>query len=404
LELIVPAASLALPDLRFTLAQAEHVAKLACSSKAKPRLFVCSRPHAAATAALSGAAASQTSSHIVTDALGVVFSFLSLTDFFSAIAVNRQWHSLRSRPAAWPALLQPCPCIAGKLSAALVHALDSDDATQLLSATSAFRQLARYVNSNECLEAMMQQADAIAPRLVRLLAHESEQIVFNALVAITGLLSGDDQTTQAVLDAGVLPALAPLIEEDSPARLQQHAAFAISNVTAGSLEQIELVHVTGLIAPLIRLACQEKEAASESPSADGSNKVNPILPYRAPLEAMFALCNAITSYEVSVALQLSLLHAGVMKPLLKHLSLSNPDGRVLLEVLDTCRMLLNSAGESGLELVQTTMECWKVEDPTNKSAGRIEQIADEHTDAHVRDAARSLQQMWMAIDEEEQEE
>jgi hypothetical protein len=286
------------------------------------------------------------------------------------------------------------------LSAALVHALDSDDATQLLSATSAFRQLARYVNSNECLEAMMQQADAIAPRLVRLLDHESEQIVFNALVAITGLLSGDDHTTQAVLDAGVLPALAPLIEEDSPARLQQHAAFAISNVTAGSLEQIELVRVTGLIAPLVRLACQEKEAAAESNSADGSHTVNPLLPYRAPLEAMFALCNAITSPEVTVELQLSLLHAGVMNPLLKHLSLSNPDVRVLLEVLDTWRRLLNSAGEFGHEFVQTAMACWKREDPTNQSAERIEQIADEHTDAQVREAARRLQYMI----EEEQEE
>jgi len=76
---------------------------------------------------------------------------------------------------------------------------------------------------------------------------------------------------------------------------------------------------------------------------------------------------------------------------------------VLREVMDAWRRLLDSAGEFGHEFVQTAMDCWKGEDPTNKSAERIEQIADEHTDAQVRDAARRLQQMWMEIEEEEQE-
>jgi hypothetical protein len=69
---------------------------------------------------------------IDSDSLSIVFSFLAADDFLCAVSVNRQWHSLRTRPAAWPSPLQPCGCLIGKLIPILVSGLHSADEAQQL--------------------------------------------------------------------------------------------------------------------------------------------------------------------------------------------------------------------------------------------------------------------------------
>jgi hypothetical protein len=318
LRVFVPAQSLCDPALRFTLPQAVHIVRLAHRSEG---LHVCSR-HAPATAAASDADASSSQpaaslslsvrcadaasgavaalSLISSDALGVVFSFLPAVDFLSAVAVSRRWHALRSRPAAWPAMLHLCPCTAGKLATALAHALDpldSNDVPLLRRTTNAFRQLTLRMNSDECLAAML--ATDIAPRLVQLLSHaDVGGVVFNCVAVLVDVLSSDDEATQEiVLDAGVVPALGALLNSTNLMQVLRLCVVALRNVTAGTQEQIELVLSSpSLVETLVFFACSGADP-------ENSELAN---------EATFALCNAITggsSKQVHLVLQQDVLRA-----------------------------------------------------------------------------------------------
>ncbi|XP_010442391.1 PREDICTED: importin subunit alpha-1-like [Camelina sativa] len=97
----------------------------------------------------------------------------------------------------------------------------------------------------------------LVPRLVQLLGNNSPSVIDRALGTIMYLTTGDNQQTKVVIECGVLPLLADLLTQDYAIRCQnikRDACWAISNITAGTEEEIQLVIDANLIPKLVNLA------------------------------------------------------------------------------------------------------------------------------------------------------
>lgn len=109
-------------------------------------------------------------------------------------------------------------------------------------------------------------------RLVELCGSGEAGLAAAGLRATGNLLTGEEEPTQAVLDAGFLPRLARLLTQPpkvlqiSPAilcflcelvngqeSLRKEAAWAASNVTAGTEAQIQAFIDAGLLPPLVSI-------------------------------------------------------------------------------------------------------------------------------------------------------
>ena len=73
--------------------------------------------------------------------------------------------------------------------------------------------------------------------------------------AVGNIVTGTDDQTQHVLNCGALRQLSTLLSHDDD-NIIKEAVWTISNITAGSVEQIQLVIDAGLIPPIIRLMTQ----------------------------------------------------------------------------------------------------------------------------------------------------
>jgi hypothetical protein len=73
--------------------------------------------------------------------------------------------------------------------------------------------------------------------MVALLGHSSPSVVTPALRTIGNVVSGDDAQTQAVVDAGGLQAVRPLLAHAKKG-IRKEACWMLSNVAAGSKDQI----------------------------------------------------------------------------------------------------------------------------------------------------------------------
>mmetsp|Transcript_2370 Transcript_2370/g.8435 ORF Transcript_2370/g.8435 Transcript_2370/m.8435 type:complete len:534 (-) Transcript_2370:42-1643(-) len=88
-------------------------------------------------------------------------------------------------------------------------------------------------------------------KIVHLLMNNSLAIKTPAVRIIGNLLAGSTQTTQLVLNLGVLPCLLSLITHFSYDSVCKEACWAIANIAAGSEEQIEALMAANIIPPLI---------------------------------------------------------------------------------------------------------------------------------------------------------
>ena len=91
----------------------------------------------------------------------------------------------------------------------------------------------------------------VAPMLIELLGHSSDCIQVPALRACGNIVSADDpNVTQVMMDAGCIAPLKALLGHTRK-DLRREAAWMISNITAGSHEQIQCVIDGGLIPILV---------------------------------------------------------------------------------------------------------------------------------------------------------
>lgn len=82
----------------------------------------------------------------------------------------------------------------------------------------------------------------------------STAVVVPSLRAIGNFVTGTDLQTQVVLNAGVLPALAALLQKSTKAGLKKEIVWTISNITAGPVSQIQAIIDGGFVPLLFALA------------------------------------------------------------------------------------------------------------------------------------------------------
>jgi importin subunit alpha-2 len=80
--------------------------------------------------------------------------------------------------------------------------------------------------------------------LSRVASHSSPNVVAAALRTVGNIVTGDDTQTQVVLNCGVLPTLNHLLTNATKDTIRKEACWAISNITAGNRDQIQVGHIT----------------------------------------------------------------------------------------------------------------------------------------------------------------
>ncbi len=73
-----------------------------------------------------------------------------------------------------------------------------------------------------------------------------------ALRAIGNLILGDDEQTQAIVDAGVL-AYAPKLLSNDRSSIVKEGCWMLSNITAGNTKQIQAVMDANLVPSVLKL-------------------------------------------------------------------------------------------------------------------------------------------------------
>ncbi|KAJ4905469.1 Importin subunit alpha-3 [Raphanus sativus] len=104
-------------------------------------------------------------------------------------------------------------------------------------------------NTNEHIQAVIDSG--VIPRIIQLLAHMSPAVLIPALRTIGNIVTGNDVQTQTVVDHQVLPSLLVLIKKNYKKSIKKEACWTISNITAGSSNQIQAVIEAGGIQALV---------------------------------------------------------------------------------------------------------------------------------------------------------
>jgi hypothetical protein len=92
----------------------------------------------------------------------------------------------------------------------------------------------------------------IIPKLYELLRDPKVGIVIPSMRTIGNLVTGDDQTTQSLIDAGLCEIMNEMCGHTSK-MVRKEVCWTISNITAGTSEQIKKIYEIGLFAKIIHM-------------------------------------------------------------------------------------------------------------------------------------------------------
>ncbi|KAF4749868.1 hypothetical protein FOZ62_016364, partial [Perkinsus olseni] len=96
------------------------------------------------------------------------------------------------------------------------------------------------------------------PRIVQLLGHENPSVHTPALRAIGNVVTGEAHQTAAAVDAGLIPALKPLLRSTRK-MVRKEAVWTLSNICADRDVQIQKVIKSGLLADVFEMILGAKE-------------------------------------------------------------------------------------------------------------------------------------------------
>ena len=300
---------------------------------------------------------------------GVMTSLINVfrTSDKMSILRNATWclsNLCRGKPQ--PNLVEVEPAL-GLLSN-LIHSADNEIVTDALWALS-------YVSDgpNERIEKVIEAG--ICKKLTDLLGHQNSLVVTPALRTVGNIVTGDDRQTRVVIQAGALGRLLQLLYH--PRRnIRKEACWTISNITAGSKEQIQSVIDSGIVPKIVETI----ETATE---------------YDVRKEAAWAISNATSGG--SPAQIDSLVQAGCIKPLCDLLAVN--DSKLIgicLEALDHI-LAVGKAAEEQLLNVTENPYIKIIEEADGLS--KIESLQHDTSDEIYRKAVRLLE-TYFPVEEE----
>ncbi|XP_010513590.1 PREDICTED: importin subunit alpha-1-like [Camelina sativa] len=215
----------------------------------------------------------------------------------------------------------------------------------------------------------------VVPRLVELLLHPSISVLTPALRTVGNIVRGDDLQTQFVINSGALPCLANLLTQNYKKSIKKQTCWTISNITAGTKEQIQVVLEANLIAPLVKLLqCAEFDIKKE---------------------AAWAISNAASGSHDQIKY---LVEQGCIKPLCDLLRCLDPE--ILILCLKTLENILK-VGEEEKKLGNTgDMNHYAELIDDAGGLDKMEDLQNHHDNSEIYDKAlRIMETYWLEEDE-----
>ena len=81
----------------------------------------------------------------------------------------------------------------------------------------------------------------IVKHVIDLLSHPSTEIQLPAARVVGNIATGSDEQTTYLLELDILPRLKTLMGSSNPAHIRKEACWVLSNIAAGTIEQVRAV-------------------------------------------------------------------------------------------------------------------------------------------------------------------